>query len=112
MGECDDKYICCDQQRCHVVGCEEQRRCARADTGATAAASWTRGWTMPSRPEAKKMLEVLMLMMLMMLMMQMMSMMLMMLMMLMMMTELEEAVWAATVTNAAAWRAHTYTRND
>ena len=55
---------------------------------------------MPSRPEAKKMLEVLMLMMMMMMMM------------LTMMTELEAAVWAATVTNAAAWRAHTYTRND
>ena len=61
---------------------------------------------MLSQLEAKKMLEVLMLMMVPMLMM------LMMVMMVMMMTELEEAVWAATVTNAAAWRAHTYTRND
>ena len=52
---------------------------------------------MPLQPEAKKMLEVLKLTMVLML---------------KMMTELEEAVWAATVTNAAAWRAHTYTRND
>jgi hypothetical protein len=52
---------------------------------------------MPLQPEAKKMLEVLMLTMVLML---------------KMVTELEEAVWAATVTNATAWQAHTYTRSD